>query len=178
MTATNVLITNLSYASVNCVRMHVSAVLIEPHNERMPSFSNDKCVRVRGFGPDAAWPVFDIRLNTDDPTFELQGMESRDLFIGENEDGTSKDPKPLFTGGILTFKDDMQVVLHKGSFDSRGIDFSEHEVDGGDGYDDMWKILQAKCAEYWDSPNMPLLQYVPASRVRSALSVPEPAARH
>jgi hypothetical protein len=160
------LITNLSYAIVNGVRLHVSAIAIQPHDPDMPSFGNHENVRVRGFGPDSALEVFDLQLETADPAYELQLAESANIqFIGQNDDGSAADPKPLFTGGIISFADGTQIQLVKESHDERPIDFATYPG-ASDHFEQLWDALKVKSAEYWAAPAMPVPQWIPVEDVQ------------
>lgn len=157
------LITNLSYVFVNGIRTNCDALVIVPPKDGSDSFIDAKTVHLRGFGPDAAWPVFDMHLQTADPSFELEGMESSILFIGDDENGESKDPKPLFTGGKLTFTDGTQLQLVKQLFNTEAIDFEQIETDD---YETLWHTLAVKAAKYTGSPAMPILQHLPVADVQ------------
>lgn len=156
------LFTNLSYASTGGMRCHVDAVIIEPPGDVV---LGGKYTKVRGFGPDRAWPVFDIFLKTESTAYEVVETESTAIFIGENEDGTSRDPQPLFRGGLIRFEDGTELHLTKGTFDERPIDVSEHPG-AEDHYESLWKALDKKTALYSDTPNMPTLKWMSSDMVR------------
>lgn len=145
-----VLFTNLQYVSVGKVRTHCQAMIVEQTETILNP--NEVRYRVRGFGPDPAWPVFD--LDVDSFAFKLDGAASDKYFMMVNDEGP---PKPLFSGHIMTFPDGtkIEMVLADNSQKIR-IDVFE----GADCYQDVWRLLYAAPAKYARAPYIPVLQWV------------------
>lgn len=158
------LITNLSYVSINGVRTHTNALVIDT---QQPIFGNDKpCVKVRGFASSASDETFDLSLATGNPSYELIPAQGGPLFIGENEDGSSKEPKPLFQGGVLRLAGGTELSLMKATFDQRPIDVIDNVPGAEDGYETLWPLLAVKVAEYTDTPAGPLSVYLKSDDLR------------
>lgn len=152
------LITNVDFVEVNGVRCDAHAVLIEPPYEATPSFGPPR-VRVRGFGVDGAQPVFTVRLDTDDPAFEIvDAQDPSKIIIGD-----SGDARPLFSGGLLRIGGiTMFLQAHDHEQEISVDEFSQDEITS------VWEVLPGRIAKFWRAPNMPTLRWVPAVEVRQA----------
>lgn len=153
------LFTNLRFVTLNGVRTFTRALLLEPSEDLLNRGTT--AFGIRGFGTDAAWPVFDVRV----PSLEYTSAtgESADLFVsGEGE------PRPLATGAILRFKDgpEVQLLAEDGR---QAIDIMEFAPDAD--IRDVWDVLPRKVAEYYGAPNMPVLNWVRADDVRVAARI-------
>lgn len=100
-----VLITNLDYVTIGPVRTHCDALLLDQPGDL--SGFGQSC-KVRGFGPDPAWDVFDYFLrDLTEVRYTLEGAESQGVqFIG-----ASGVPGPLMRGAILRIEGGPQMDL-------------------------------------------------------------------
>ncbi len=95
------LITNLQYVSIGEVRTFCYALLVE-ENEGLSRGST--MFKVRGFGTDPAWPVFDIFLKNSE--YRLADACSPHVFIG-----CDGEMRPMALGYIMQFKDGPALEL-------------------------------------------------------------------
>lgn len=72
-----VLFTNLDMVFIGDVRTHCSALLLE-RTEGFLNRGQYQC-KVRGFGPDPAWAIFDLFLRTPDIEYALQSAQSESV---------------------------------------------------------------------------------------------------
>lgn len=150
------LITNIKFIQQGGLRMECAAILIEQDIECIIS---GKQSRIRGFGPDAAWPTFTLWMNhgvTCDVTGRADSAESTNML---QQDGTLK---PLFSGSLLALSDGQQFFI-QAEDSAKPLDVQD--VTGNE-YGSIWNLLQRKAAEYWSAPNMPTLRWVPAKTIR------------
>lgn len=142
-----VLFTNLNYVILNDVRAYCHGLLLQSDQS---VFNHRKLEhRVRGFGTEAAWPVFDTKV--DSIEYQIVAAAGADVFVpGDNA------PRPLFSGAILELRGGLKITLldcdHR-----RPIDV--HEFPEGTEYEDVWVMLQRKADDYWTAPNMPKLMW-------------------
>lgn len=155
-----ILFSNLQCVVVNGVRTYCRALLLE----RTESFfDRDKAqCKIRGFGPDAAWPVFDIFLKSDTLDYSTQEAASTHaMFIGSDDKA-----RPLASGAILTIAG-LSLELHSGN---REQPIVRDEFDG-DQADrivlSVWDKLADRACDSWDAPYMPLLMHEPVAVVRA-----------
>jgi len=113
-----------------------------------------KSYSLRGFGTEAAWDNFQMWLDKD-KHFPFAFRQHEDHSSVMLTDG---DPKPLFSGNILTFKNGMAFFLQADT-SSKPIDVYEQTGD----ICKVWEVLYRKTAEYWHAPYMPRLSYGPPS---------------
>lgn len=148
------LITNIHFATINAMRLEIAALLVQ----EQPHGMNRKVQRyqLRGFGPDPAWPIFDLDLKS--PKFERASARSQHSIIGADDT-----LRPLSTGEILTFEDGPEVQLVMPHRSEEPLDV---EVFEGDNYGALWAVLTTKTARYWKAPNMPTLAWLPTQSVR------------
>lgn len=155
-----VLITNLDWVTVGDVRTYTHALLLE---QTRGLGRDDVMFKVRGFGTDPAWPVFDIFVKSID--YDLTDAQGN-LFKVEG-DGVV----PVIMGAIMQLKDGTRldlVTCHR----ERPLDIQTWEGDSDERLIlDVWEVLKRKVPEYWDAPNMPTLQWAPASLVRDLQGV-------
>lgn len=159
------LITNLRYVVFNDVfndvRTHTRAVLLEEYPEDIPGTTKDGTRRrMRGFGIDPAWPVFDLSLDSLEHTIEV--AETRDVFIGAGDE-----VKPLGSGAIMRFKGERGPTIQLWvEDDDKPIDIRKiegsHEV-----IHEVWRALSVRTAQYWVAPYMPRLTHVPVAVARA-----------
>lgn len=149
------LITGLEYVVVRDVRTCTHALLVEsaPH----ALLRDQTRHKLRGFGVDAALPVFDIDIPS--PDFELVGAASHNaVFLGE--DGAI----PMMSGAIMRFPDFGEVQLiawHGGQ-----IKVDRYESGQFD-YSIVWSDLRRRVLESWPA-NMaiPVPRWIPSDVVR------------
>lgn len=142
-----VLFTNLEYVSIGTVRTHTCALLLQEEKEQR---LGPRC-RARGFGTEAAWPSFDMAIES--IGYELVPAQSAVMVSGDA--GT----RPLMTGAILRLAGapDIQLVAND---DERPIDVSRYEGDERTILK-VWPVLEEKVARYWTAPAMPRLLFLP-----------------
>ncbi len=142
-----VLFTNLTYVTVGPVRTRSCALLLAEDKEPL---LGPRC-RARGFGTEAAWPVFDMTI----PTIAHELVPARSSVMIYGDAG----PSPLMTGAILRVPGgpDFHLVA---SDDAHPVDVSRYE---GDEHTilKVWPALEAKVARYWVRPAMPRLTFLP-----------------
>lgn len=147
-----VLFLNLEYVIVNGVRTSTQALLLEEGPGML-----DKVKRVvRGFGPDPAWPVFDIFVPSIEYTL-VDAQSNAMIFSGATPQG-----RPMASGAIMKLKDGPELQLlvndHK-----QPLDIKTYEGKWGDRdvINNVWERLTSLCAKYWNAPNMPHLAWGP-----------------
>lgn len=142
-----VLFTNLRWVTVNEVRTYTNALLLVEDKHPM---AGPKC-RARAFGTEAAWPVFDLTIQS--IKFELEQARSSAMIYGD------AGALPLAIGAILRVSGapDFHLVV---SDDAHPVDVSRYE---GDEHTVMkvWPVLEEKVARYWNRPYMPRLTHMP-----------------
>lgn len=130
-----VLITNLSYVIIGDVRTDTHALLLEEWEEQLGGKYARR--RVRGFGTDATWPVFDLHVSSVGYELTVKGKGHVILQIdnGPRLDlSVSDQDRPI---DVLTF--------------APGTDIEE-----------VWEALPWKVASYWwpSYTNMPRLVWL------------------
>lgn len=145
------LITNIRFARSNGLHLEACALLICPADKN--SLSNQP--QLRAFGPDGAWPVFSLWLQSAE--FELAPWDSQNQVILK-DDGTTK---PLYSGAVLRI-DGHEFYLDKACHEN---DFLVEQFDQGN-IRAVWDALPGRCARFWMAPNMPTLKWVRAEDVR------------
>lgn len=153
------LATNINFVAVDGLRLDCNAILIE---ERVvPLFGEETYTQLRGFGPNSAWPVFTYRIDSGEFSFTIKPAQSNSvLFMG---DGDAK-PKPVFGGSIMELSNGKQFFLQAEDM-SHPLDLTENETD----ICKIWEILERKCEEYWQSPNMPHLSWYPPAKRKATV---------
>ena len=156
------LFTNLTYVTIGDVRTNCAALLLE---EAESAFDRDKpqC-KIRGFGPDPAWPVFDIFLKVPTIEFELQDAASHHaIVLGQNG------PYPLSVGAILTIRDGLRMELIA---QNRALGLLRDDFEGEQEERTIlkvWDVLSRRCIEAWNAPNMPMLTWRPTGFMQRAI---------
>jgi len=155
-----ILFSNLQFVVVNGVRTYCRALLLE-RTESFGDRGKAQC-KIRGFGPDPAWPVFDIFLKCDALDYSTQdAVSTHALLIGS--DGKAR---PLTSGTILTI-DGLSLALHSGNYE-QPIVCDKFEGDQEDRIVlFVWDKLADRACDSWNAPYMPLLQHAPVSTVRA-----------
>ena len=153
------LITNLEFVVVNGVRTHTHALLVE---EGPSMFGGGADRRIRGFGMDPAWPVFDI-MGLPSIDFELTDASGGPLFISDS----NPEGRPLYSGAIMQMaaggpKIDLIVQDHE-----QALDIKRFEGRYGDSIiTKVWDHLSATVGRFWRAPNMPRLAWGPSPGYR------------
>jgi hypothetical protein len=173
MTGKFTLITNLDYVSVNGLRTNCSALLLEETDHSTNGLFNSMhgasgTIRrqIRGFGPDGAWPVFDL----DVPSLEFaaEGVATNHVLMMSSD---GERVKPLMSGARLQFKDGPEILLWA---ENDEYPIAVEVYPAGISITEVWPDVVRNAARYWKAPNMPLLQWVPAESVRTHLRAPRP----
>jgi hypothetical protein len=144
------LITNLQRVLLNDVFTHCSALLLDGASES--EFEGGPRNLIAGFGPDPAWPVFQI--NVVSLEYELVPADSSQVLMMDDAGKT----RPMFRGGIMKLKDgpDLALVVADTEQDLCIEKFV------GDEITQVWDSLVGKVAQFWRAPNMPVLKWVNA----------------
>ena len=149
------MLTNIDFADVNGLRLNCNAVLIEENLDDF--FGEGACQRIRGFGPDAAWPVFTLWLKPEQLPFTVTpGEDNSKLLMGDGD----APPRPLFSGNLLKFTDGLSIFLQASK--------AQYVLDVYESTEilNVWDVLDEKVQEYWDAPNMPHLAWYPPKTVK------------
>jgi hypothetical protein len=147
-----VLITNLQFVSIGIVRTHCNALLLEEWDADMLSNMPNGGLRqrIRGFGTEPTWPVFDMA----SPTIEytLEAAASSNIMIASQDGGL----RPLLFGNVMQIKGfngpRLDLVL---SDNSKPLDVETFEGDIAK----VWDVLPEKVSRYWHAPYMPRLSW-------------------
>jgi hypothetical protein len=150
-----ILFTNLEFVIYHKVRMNVHALLLE---ETPSMFSRGaKDTKVRGFGVDPAWVVFDMPIPSLDYT--LTDAQGGPLFVTDSKPYG----RPLFNGAIMQIGGENGVRLD--------LVFQDYEqqlnVQTFEGNREdrivlkVWDVLPGLCARFWKAPAMPRLVHAP-----------------
>jgi hypothetical protein len=150
------LITNVQTVTLKAdngvdMHLHVSAIVLTRNTS--PRGRGGELCLIRFFGPDPAWPVTELVVESIAheispivlPEFPEALQISYALHVGN---GNRRDWLKLVTDtqdgtppDVVTYPDGSHIT-------------------------DVWRDLRKKVAEHWSSPNMPLLQWVPADHAR------------
>lgn len=160
------LLTNLEFVQTGDLRLQCSALLIEEGCEDLPGMSVNN--RLRGFGPDPAWPVFTqwFKPDVDTPFYVFEhGAKSENVITRSN----AGKERPLFQGTNLI----MTGATLGGSLQRYGyflqLSKAEKPLDvhfhPNSNICEVWEVLNQKTAEYWSMPHMPLLNYGPPAAI-------------
>jgi hypothetical protein len=149
------LITNLSYVILPSVRTFCHALLLEEGPAGFLSGMKGTRRQMRGFGPNGAWPVFDIDVSSIE--FTLVDAMSQDMIM--SHDGSIR---PLSTGAIMKLKDGPELSLLVSDHE-QSISIERFKDD----ITEVWQHLPQKVAQFWRAPYFPVLRYVPVEHVRS-----------
>jgi len=148
------LVTNLKFVQAEPFRLDCSALIVEENIDGI--FDHKLYTRIRGFGPDGAWPVFTQWLKKEQLPVEFVGGVSDQSKLMMGEDGNTT---PLFSGSMLKLGDGTSYFL-QAEDGTRPLDIIHNLED----YDLIWRILERKAAEYWRAPYMPSLRWGPPMR--------------
>lgn len=134
------LLTNLRFITLNGVRTFCHALLITQDDNPVISFGGSN-YSIRGFGTEAAWPVFDMALAKEDLPYSLTTAASDNVLVIAHDGST----KLLRTGTIMTFKSGLSLVLESDAA-SKPIDVTYEEDDISEVWRMLWvKTASAKC---------------------------------
>lgn len=149
-----VLLTNIDYVVVGPVRTMTHALLLEEFHDFLTGGLRR---RIRGFGPDPAWPVFDMESPSIE--FTLTDAKGRDIFIGN--DG---EEKPLISGAILQVEGGprLELWVSDPKWPIRVDEFEGHSEERP--ILRVWVVLPLRVASFWNAPNMPNLVWGPSPR--------------
>jgi hypothetical protein len=115
---------------------------------------------MRGFGTDPAWPVFSWFLTAEHFPFKIVNKVHDPTHIVLGEDGSEKS---LFRGSFLTLANEQKFFLQAEDM-KQPLDVYRHND-----ILKIWEVLPLKVAHYWDAPNIPLLNYVPAAMLKQRM---------
>lgn len=145
------LLTNISFAQQDNLRLECHALLIEP--QVLTPFGGYH--RLRGFGTSGSAPVFTQWLT--DIAFIIAPAESKNAIVI----GDAGNAKPLFYGSSLRI-DGKEYFLQ---IEDNNFPLDEMDVTELD-YPDIWNTLSQKVELYWQAPNMPRTSWGPPRRVK------------
>jgi hypothetical protein len=153
------LFTNLSSVSIGEVRTHCHAMLLEPPNEALKSL-HPPHPQLRGFGTEAAWPVFTLPLSTLD--YEMTPNMGDGTFLS-----AAVGEVPIGGGADLVFASGAPTLRLRVEEPEKPL-----RIDNVEGMDitDVWELLERRTPEYCFAPHMPYLAYCPPSMVASERS--------
>lgn len=118
------LITNLWYVTINDVRMSCHALMIDRNITR-------GIWKLRGFGTEAAWQVFDFDLTSSE--FEI-------------------------TEDVLSITGAPKILLWRDN--DTHVDVSVFDLDPAVGYATIYAELEKRVAKHWHAPYMPRLVHL------------------
>lgn len=148
------LFTNIAFVQLQGakLRMDAYAVLLE---DRCLSFGPPG-YRIRGFGPDAAWPVFTFWLEKGPIVYSVTSAQDNSKVMLK-DDGTTE---PIFGGSILSIVDGPQFFLQSDN-PKRPLDVFTNIGD----IEEVWRQLELRVAKYWQMPFMPHSSFGPPADV-------------
>lgn len=160
------LITNVRYIELpkTLGRLDCKALMIE---EKMPGLFDHSKVwhQLRAFGPDGAWPVWDLRLtpaehDRGEMRFNLNDVPCSQFILGDNGD-----LKPIRVAVDISFFDylDLQLTL---TADDPAQPFDIYVTKRID-YEMLWAELRQRVSRYVTTPFKPQLQWVANQNWRS-----------
>jgi hypothetical protein len=138
------LFTNLEYVTIQPVRTMCHALLLtreEPLFRRTDQKAGpfpDRCM-LKGFGTEAAWPVFDLLLPS--ISFSQAAAESTNMQMMKS-DGTLA---PLMSGSVLQFEGGPEVQLVSGSYCGKPIRVDTFP--SGTDITEIYELLQSRVIE-------------------------------
>lgn len=152
-----VLITNLWYVTLDDnLRMNCNALLLVREDDQNKRGSY-RCA-LRGFGTEAAWPVFGLKL----PTIDHELRDNRLVLL--RADGHMLQNAPT----IRLDRDDIDRPFHVQTFEWESDDNPR-----GQRFGEIWNALETSVAQHWHTPYMPRLVHMEPAR---ALELPSRAA--
>jgi hypothetical protein len=159
------LFTNISFIQIEKdktpMRLDCHALLIEEGAIGMLESTQN---RIRGFGPDPAWPIFKYWLPQGPVTYSLDKKEDKSaMFIGTRKNAK---PRPLFSGSLLTIANGPTFFLQIEDA-SKPLDVFERVGD----IEDVWFQLENRVARYWQAPYMPHSNYGPPWETLQRLNI-------
>lgn len=143
MTEKHILITNLSWVTINGIRTHSHALLLERVDEGVC-----KGTKIRGFGTDATWPVFD--LNVPSIKYTLEDIHGGPALQAHPWDGT----RLIYRGANMLFEGGPLVELC--------ISNSHHPIqidDSREDIRDVWAVLPGLTRKYWRNDGFPTMSW-------------------
>lgn len=132
------------------VHLDASAIVLTRENN---AYVKEAPCRVRVFGPDAAWPV-------------------TQLFAATIDHEIAPIPNPVHLPGAIQISYTLRVDRWSFKLVTESQDGAAPDViayPDGTAIGNVWQDLQAKVAEHWSAPNMPMLRWVPAEYVRQLI---------
>lgn len=165
------LITNVSYITVyetedtRGVRTNASALLIESPMDRDMGFGSGRAWKLRAFGPDPAWPVFDYPLGESEDEalgYAQQDHQGNAILLRDDGEGV-----PINSGVVLRWESGPILNLSVADYE-RPFQVDDFEGTHEDGFfDRLWPALEDRTREFWTMPNMPLLAHMPPAQVET-----------
>lgn len=152
-----VLITNLWCVTIdNVLRTHCNALLLE--SEEDPNNSGSYRCEIRGFGTEAAWPVFSLSV----PTIDHELLDDRILLLKTSSSAPRDTPK------IDLIRADVErpIAIQMFEWDSK-------DNPRGHRFGAIWAALEESVVKHWDAPYMPRLVHMEPAQ---ALKLPSRAA--
>lgn len=156
------LLTNLSFIQSDQVpdlRLWCHAILLT-HDPDPKSGMLGPTFTMRGFGVDPSWEVFTWFLTPEHFPFKVTAAHDDSAVILHDGD---EPPTPLFSGSLLKFANDTKFFLQAEDA-KQPLDVFRHEE-----IRFIWNALSTKAAHYWQAPNIPTLNYVPAAFLKQRL---------
>jgi hypothetical protein len=148
------LLTNIEFVQFSeaQIRMWCHALLIEEDGR---GIMDEPINSIRGFGMEAAWPVFTYWFKPEALPFEIIAKVQDKSHVMMSGDKAV----PIFQGSLLKFADGKSFFLQ--------IDDSSMPLDRLEGITEIteiWRALETKCAQYYNAPNMPHLYWSRSQR--------------
>ncbi len=147
------LFTNIAFAQlldIPAIRLDIHALLIEEGSFGFlgPSY------QIRGFGPDAAWPVFTFWLKDGPVVYSIaDAQDNSKVFLS-----SSGKTQPIFGGSILTVEDGPRLFLQSDDPENP-LDIFESVGD----IEKVWNELEDRALKYMHTPYVPHSFYRPKS---------------
>lgn len=147
--STYILFLNLSYVTINGVRTWTHALLLE----KTPGIFGGTQCKVRGFGPDPSWPVFDLVVPS--IAYTLTDASGGPMFSTDSH----PEGRPLVQGAIMQIKKGPRIDLIVSDYEQ------DLNVCVFEGKDDMlimkvWERLESMVTRFVRAPNMPTIRWV------------------
>ena len=146
----HVLFTNIAFIQLtdSPIRLDAHALLIEDGGLGLLGPTH----RIRGFGPDSAWPVFTYYLDKGPIEYSVTSAQDKSKVMLKSNGKT----EPIFGGSILSIIDGPKFFLQSEN-SKRPLDVWKNVGD----IEEVWRQLEMRVARYWRAPYMPHSSYGP-----------------